>query len=189
VEGSLILNPFQSIDLERFVKGSLNKGNRFKFVEITDAIADHRGIGVEDGLIQIEFEFERVFSISRIYPHWTYPTPIVTYGATCQGTTSGIYTNSVPCSMTASSQSAQSDQGITVPGSESEQQFSYAGAFFGDGEERSMIIKLRGQLKDRATLGEPVTVATKTQCPTCGKVNKISNKFCSECGTSLKVFA
>lgn len=57
---SLIIDPNKEIELTRFIKnGNLNEGNRFKFIERTSTIEQHRGIGVEDGLIRIEFEFER----------------------------------------------------------------------------------------------------------------------------------
>ncbi len=59
---SLIVEPNQSVELERFIRGgNLNEGNRFKFIERTKKIEDGpRGIGVEDGLIRIEYEFEKV---------------------------------------------------------------------------------------------------------------------------------
>ena len=46
------------LSLERAIK-SLDIGNRFKFIQMTDAIADHRGVTSEDGLVRIEFDFER----------------------------------------------------------------------------------------------------------------------------------
>lgn len=60
IDGGLIVNANSSVDLERFVKsGQLSSGNRFKFIERTAAVEQHRGIGVEDGLIRFEFEFEK----------------------------------------------------------------------------------------------------------------------------------
>lgn len=57
VPGGLVVNANTSIDLERFVK-DFNKGNRFKFIERTASIENHRGVGAEDGLIRVEFQFE-----------------------------------------------------------------------------------------------------------------------------------
>src|SRR5258705_13994779 len=50
-----------SIDIERFLKNkNLSGGNRFKFIERTNRVEEHRGgIQAEDGLIRIQFEFER----------------------------------------------------------------------------------------------------------------------------------
>lgn len=64
---SLIVPANGSIDLERFIKsGNLEQGNRFKFIERTKKIEDGpRGIGAEDGLIRVEFEFEHVTPVYR----------------------------------------------------------------------------------------------------------------------------
>ena len=57
----LIVPANDSIELERFIKsGNLEKGQRFKFIERTSKIEEGpRGIKAEDGLIRVEFEFER----------------------------------------------------------------------------------------------------------------------------------
>jgi hypothetical protein len=61
VPGGLVVDPGREIDLERWIKnGNLSEGNRFKFIERTDAIENGpRGIKVEDGLIRIEHQFEQ----------------------------------------------------------------------------------------------------------------------------------
>ena len=69
VEGGLVLDPNREINLERYVKnGNLTEGNRFKFIERTQAVEDGpRGIKLEDGLIRIEFQYEQprpVFNIA-----------------------------------------------------------------------------------------------------------------------------
>ena len=58
---SLIVEANGSVDLERFLKSSnYEEGRKFKFIERTKKIENGpRGVGVEDGLIRIEFEFER----------------------------------------------------------------------------------------------------------------------------------
>jgi len=76
--------------------------------------------------------------------------------------------------------------GITVPGSESHQQFTYGN--IGDLEEasHSIIIRLRGvnpQTKDK--IEKLVTTKTKLECSSCGKKSKSNVKFCPNCGTSL----
>lgn len=56
----LIVQPNNSIELERFIRNNnLNSGNKFKFIERTDAIEEHRGIKADDGLVRIEYKFER----------------------------------------------------------------------------------------------------------------------------------
>jgi hypothetical protein len=65
VEGGLVVDPGREIDLERYVKqGNLKAGNKFKFIERTSAIEDHRGVKLEDGLIRIEFQYEAVKPVS-----------------------------------------------------------------------------------------------------------------------------
>jgi hypothetical protein len=61
VDGGLVLNAGQEVDLERYVKnGNLSAGNRFKFIERTSAIENGpRGAKLEDGLVRIEFQFEK----------------------------------------------------------------------------------------------------------------------------------
>jgi hypothetical protein len=57
----LVVGPNSSIDLERFMKtGNLSQGNRFKFIERTGKVEAHRGIQAEDGLLRVEFQFEKV---------------------------------------------------------------------------------------------------------------------------------
>jgi hypothetical protein len=57
----LVVDPNSDVDLERFIRnGNMNKGNRFKFIERTAEVEEHRGIGAEDGLIRIEYQVEIV---------------------------------------------------------------------------------------------------------------------------------
>ena len=59
--GGLVLNAGQEVDLERSIKGgNLKEGNRFKFIERTSAVENGpRGVKLEDGLVRIEFQFEK----------------------------------------------------------------------------------------------------------------------------------
>ncbi len=60
VPGGLVIDPGRTVDLERWIKnGNLSEGNKFKFIERTSAIENGpRGIGLEDGLVRIEYQFE-----------------------------------------------------------------------------------------------------------------------------------
>ena len=75
VPGGLVLNAGQSVDLERSIKNNnLTEGNKFKFIERTNSVENHRGIGVEDGLVRIEYQFEQprpVINISQTL--WNQP--------------------------------------------------------------------------------------------------------------------
>lgn len=78
--GWLVLNPGENQNIERFIRGNLDKGKRFKFIERTEAVEKHRGVEAEDGLIRVEFKREKVLSpvtpfwIHNSYPYYTYNT-------------------------------------------------------------------------------------------------------------------
>ena len=81
----IVISPNSSLELERFIKnGNWSAGNRFKFIERTAAIEEHRGIKVDDGLVRIEYQTEQkveVETIKRTHyeylpaprPWWPYP--------------------------------------------------------------------------------------------------------------------
>jgi hypothetical protein len=69
--GWLIIGPNQSIDVERFVE-DLDRGNRFKFIERTERIEEHRGIKAEDGLVRVEFKREKIYEVPQVAIHHTY---------------------------------------------------------------------------------------------------------------------
>lgn len=71
VPGGLVLDAGKEIDLERYVRnGNLTEGNRFKFIERTAGIEQHRGVKLEDGLVRIEFQFERPPMRINDLPDW-----------------------------------------------------------------------------------------------------------------------
>ena len=76
----LILEPNSSLELERFIKnGNLSSGNRFRFIERTENIENHRGIKEDDGLVRVEFWAEKevidVPTVRRHYYDEYYPRP------------------------------------------------------------------------------------------------------------------
>ena len=239
VEGGLVLNAGQEVDLERFVKnGNLTEGNKLKFIERTAAIENGpRGIKLEDGLVKVEFQFEQparpVTWINQVDTGAPWRTPgyndywlrnnTTTYGSV-QGSANpgfdvngalrsvdlskgeavraqasasidqycadnGIKVNSAYHDGMATMDCAFNDAGITVPGSKSTQKFSsvYMGAM--EPEKFSMVFKLLGETPDNKPVVKEVTVKTKPKCATCGRQNKHTAKFCTECGTSLEIFA
>lgn len=57
---NLVIPANSEFELERFIKnGNTNSGNRFKFIERTAKIEQHRGIGIVDGTVRVEFQFEK----------------------------------------------------------------------------------------------------------------------------------
>jgi hypothetical protein len=75
-------------------------------------------------------------------------------------------------------------EGITVPGGISNQQFTLASRFPLEPTSSVIVLKLRGDV-DGVPVAEPITVAHKLTCGTCGKNNKHGNLFCGRCGAGL----
>ena len=215
IGADFIVEGNSSIDIERFVKeGNLKVGNKFKFIERTAAIEDGpRGIKVEDGLIRVEFEYEREPAPIKTYPPiipcpqspyqyskdvwYSSPTtgdsPQLMGVNRCDAQAQGAvdYQNSATSSVASASSGtlrsmSVSNVGITAPGAVSNQTFQAAYFGLGDGVKHVMIMKILGKVGD-AVVEQPVTVKHKPTCVTCGKVNKAINRFCSECGTSLSI--
>ncbi len=211
----LIINANSSLELERYLK-DLDKGNRFKFIARTSNIEKHRGIGAEDGLVRIEFAYERIPVWNNGgYNPWNYPPGVRGYdwydktligspklsnpnqpnwGGALRSTlstnsvsTQSSFTDAVGaagCKATTQTFNRMvGDVGITVPGSESNQKFTQVSGFLTDAST-VMVIKLVGEMGQNL-VKQAVTVKAKPTCVTCGRVNKATNKFCSECGTAL----
>lgn len=68
----LIVGPNKSIDLERFIRnGNLKEGNKFRFIERTSEIEEHRGIKEDDSLVRAEFWFEKeVIDVPTVRHHY-----------------------------------------------------------------------------------------------------------------------
>src|SRR6266702_5175982 len=68
-----ILGPNSSVEIERFNNsGNQERGNKFKFIERTQAVETHRGIKIEDGLVRVEVKKEKVWEPPKTVEHHTY---------------------------------------------------------------------------------------------------------------------
>lgn len=203
-----IVEPNNSIDIERFVKeGNMSAGNRLKFIERTAGIENHRGIKAEDGLVRVEFWFEKI--VPAYNPVWYSTTvygdePFYNYRNTSIGSTDpNIYQNNVTyssdlktkgpktrgisgSSMSLNSVKTVNDTGITVEGSISAQQFKQGSWFPIESTSQVIVLKLLGQTEN-VKVQTAVTTKVKAECKTCGRQNKAVAKFCSDCGTSLQI--
>lgn len=218
---SIIVNANDSVELERYLK-NLNEGNRFKFIERSESVEQHRGVGAEDGLIRIEYQFEKPYaSYRKSYVPDTRNNPLVHnvwYGSTdnplpktlfnttissnvaTKGMTNdsfSVNSNSVSiasyfasnvgldCSLPCAD-SLVNDVGITVPGSLSSQRFVEVAELNLESETHVIVLHIKGDAGEKKVV-KPVTVKHKPKCQTCGRVNKATAKFCTNCGTSLEV--
>jgi len=214
-----VVDANDSVDIERFIKnGNFNEGNRLKFIERTGAIENNRGVGIEDGLVRVEFNFEKVYvppvySDSWIYkqpynPPYNPPYPTIWYNSNNTGGAGNVRsltgsavseTVTMSCEDTVVSNSVsvnyagevkasvENDAGITVPGSISGQRFNVASWFPTETETHVIVLKILGQTSENVQVTRPVTVRVKPTCVTCGRTNKATAKFCTECGTSLNI--
>ena len=88
VQGGLIVNPNETLDLERFMVNNMNEGPKFKFIEKTEQISDHRGDKIEDGIIRVSYQFEAEYAFAPYsfnYQPWDSGQtnqPPITYGGT-----------------------------------------------------------------------------------------------------------
>ncbi len=81
---------------------------------------------------------------------------------------------------------SNSEEGITVPGSISHQEFTDVSVGNLESKKHVITLKLVGSV-GQDKISEPITVKTKLTCITCGKSNKSDMKYCGNCGTSLKL--
>lgn len=204
---SLILEGNTSMELKRFLE-DLNKGNKFKFIQKTKEIIEHRGDRIDDGIVRVDFrlvkkEAEHIPIIYDYYPkYWRckYRPPYYQWEdgdlpywytfSSCDDTTSNDYI--VNCSMGNSDVKQENtepkinnDEGITVKGSKSDQAFYPS--WIGELEQNSIVItlKLRGETSNGRVINEPLTVKNKLVCPSCGLKSKSDATYCSRCGTHL----
>lgn len=224
---SLVIDPNSEIELERFIRnGNLKEGNKFKFIEKTTRIEQHRGSKIDDGFIRVEWQFELKTEekhVGTVHHHWNhYSTyPYYTLGGSCGSVVgnpfpgmmtssvfndtlgqSSVYSNTASAStvnaasainttqstVQSVTRSLMNDAGITVPGSHSTQEFKPASWFALESIKHVITLKLLGETPEGKKVETPVTVKSKPSCLTCGRTNKATSKFCSECGTSLTIF-
>lgn len=252
VPDGLVLNAGQEVDLERSIKnGNLSAGNKLKFIERTGAIENGpRGIKLEDGLVRVEFQYEKppvrvsdlpdwqkrsIFDAIRgdhggivgglgsseysgvtdkysknVNAGWISATGATYSQVNVNGALRGVDYSQNGAAMQASASAAinklvpdtteyhdgastmdwcANEVGITVPGSKSEQKFTNTTMGELEFEKHTIVLKLLGETADNKPVQKSVTVKHKPTCVTCGKVNKATAKFCTECGTSLEIFA
>ena len=191
----ILAHPNENCELEGFLDG-LHAKNKFKFINKTEEISDHRGDRLDDGIIRVEFTFEKEVRTSINYTYDYYPSrwydrrsgfnpPFVNYksiNSTCDNiSTTCCYAS---CD-NASSRGIQDDEGITVKGSEINQQFNYGSIEELEETSHVIILKLKGTKNGNVTV--PLTVKTKLICSSCGKSFNSNMKYCSNCGTFLEI--
>lgn len=215
----IIVNANSEVEMKRFIRnGNMNEGNAFKFIERTQAIEDGpRGIKVDDGIVRVEFWFEKELpEIKTVYHKdiwWTepyYPYRPVYWGeplyngtlrsANISEKTKGIgtvYQNSVRSSVqTASGQNMSASSAsfsanvndVGITVPGSKIEQKFQTVYEFNSEVNSHVIVIRmAGRKGEVEVVEAVTVKMKQKCSACNHTNKASSSFCSKCGTSLNL--
>jgi hypothetical protein len=161
--------------------GFLSNGsitNRFKFIQKTDKIVAHRGDKIDDGFINISFQF--------VKPYVPYTITWATYIPPVQFRNSDVY-GCIGTSLLTSCSTNQisQDEGITVKGSMASGQYRSTYINNLDPEKHNIILRLKGITDSSQPIIAPVYINTKLLCSTCGRKSKSHMKFCPDCGTSL----
>jgi hypothetical protein len=210
---SILIEANSSMELDGFMKGMFAK-NRFRFIKKTKQISNYRGDKADDGLIRVEFAYEKAnnwfcgpirYTLNTHYDNGS-DFDSTRYGDTFTSCSDDGYTGrggfkgssgfsnkklgSRICSSDISLAAAidippEIDEGITVKGEEIDQGFVYG--HIGELESSQvMVIHLCGEKINGTVVSKPVTVKTRLRCKTCGTLSRSHAKFCSNCGTFLE---
>lgn len=183
--GDFIIQPNSSIEIDRFVDKSLDKGEKFKFVEISNKEVDDP-TSEENGIVRVEFRLgEKITNDvwadvhQYFYNTYQYPDNNTIKDFYASDTARNIkYTtnsNSVVCGMSANSCSKKSD-GATIRGDESKQNFSYGFVELSD-EVITMELKIAGVVTNNNKRDK--------YCSLCGTNIRSIDRYCFNCGRRI----
>jgi len=198
--GDVIVTAGGTIDLERYIDRSLNKGKKFKFVPLDHPDVDDP-TSSSNGVIEVEFRKAKQQNGIKIDFDWRdhpwFPPykedndgTRWSFSGGCEGSTAGAMSDG---SNTTVMYSASNDvrsfsdgglvtpkssksAGATVEGSKSNQQFTYSNL---EVEDHVVTLKLKivGIEKNKITRD-----IVYKYCSKCGNKVKRVDKYCSECG-------
>ena len=198
--GDFIINANGTIDLERFVDSSLERGKRFKFVPL-----DHPGVddptSSDNGIIKVEFRLARKENgikvnigpvtwkpwdwDNRTHPSFTGDPPHAgtagTFFAYQNETRSDGQVSVSYCSDNFVSDGSKNvEDGATVEGGRSNQSFVYSDLDVEDFPTTILQLKIVG-IKDIKQADKLIY----RYCSKCGSKVKRNDRFCRECGKKL----
>ena len=199
-ENRIIVDGSSDAELFGFLEGNRVR-NKFKFIQKTDEIVRHRGDKADDGIVTVEYWFEeRVETVRQKFettwgkPYtykWYDANPYIPRDYTISYGTGGVSSGINNCTATYTCSSlalnnVSQDEGITVKGSEVNQDFIYGSTNRLEDQSSVINIILKGHHEYGIDpIRVPLTTSQKIQCPTCGRMAKSSVKYCSNCGTYL----
>lgn len=205
--GDFILQPNETLDLERFLDEAMDSGRRFKFVPLGDGRVNDP-TDPENGIIKVEFYREKRWDPPRItrppmkrisygaQPDWTYNQsntagPILTGGG--RTSCSVNYMSGTISSSISLEQLPLADEGAgaTVEGGHSGQNFVYGSDFPTESYPVTLRLNIRGLETGRWENEFEIAPSPRQPkkmikfCPNCGaKRHRMADKFCHRCGTA-----
>ena len=195
--GRIIVDGGSQVELLGFLEG-ISVRNKFRFIQKTAEIAEHRGDNVDDGIVTVEYWFEERVEVTKQrydvvrgwggwYPYDYYSTPMfndTSYTFTTSNCVDYHALTASECVVAVAS--VLPDEGITVKGSEVNQTFSYGNTKSLEEQSSVINIVLKGYKDSGVKVERAVTTSQKIQCPTCGRSTRSSAKYCSNCSTYLR---
>lgn len=184
----LIVEPNDTVELKGFMKGSTVR-NKFRFIKKTKQISKYRGDRIDDGLVRVEFWFEKREQVPEFtYTHWPTNTQIYTIGSNIVANTRlGSSTTDTYKSSNFTANTTVCNDGITVKGTPTNQGFNAGYTKELEYDSTVITLKLRGASKiNKKKVKKAISVTTKIKCNTCGKKSKSSAVYCSRCSTYLR---
>lgn len=208
----LILGSGESCDLETNVGGT----RKFKFIERTADIEAHRGVGTQDGLVVIQYQFETEIPIPQPVRHLEttkggvrgpcgskgvsgsfshsfvsteddyFDTSSSLYQASVKGVSNDGFRGILPNTTTRS----VNQVGITGEGSVSSQRFETDTIRALDPEKYQIVFQLLGEIIHEqvpVTVAEPITTYVKRVCKLCGRTYPFKDEYCSADGNALSL--
>lgn len=208
--GPIIVPGGETVELEGFMGPDGRVTHKFRFIQKTTEISKYRGDKIDDGIITIQFQFEQhdPIHIDHHHHHHNYPCPKpwcppkfggilrgmggeqygsddIRYATSCSASDSPSISS---CSPADFKSLPVSDEGITVKGAKSDQNFVVGHTKPLESNVYTISLRLRGVVHDGKVKGpvrKPILVRTKLRCTSCGRVSSSGSQFCSNCGTAL----
>lgn len=177
----IIVPPNQSVEITGWMR-DMSKTNKFKFIQKTKQIQKFRGNRVDDGLIRVEYRFEK-----KCVPKVTSNPWEIYCGNNDEKWSWSTVTNCNSDANYISKCSAQSkDEGITVKGKVVDQEYQHGSTDLLENVSSVIIINLYGISKAGKKVEKVITTRSRIQCDICGKKWKSNIKYCGNCGNYLQ---
>ena len=192
--GDFILQPNETLDLERFLDESMTSGRRFKFVPLGDSRVNDP-TDTENGIIKVEFYREITPRPRPLIKSPGIGRPLNLPNDMYRSNWSGGGTTSCSVNYTSNSIIPTNDwyvpekAGATVEGAHSGQSFVYGSNFQTETYPVTLELRIRGldrqelDWEDRPSIPGQPKKRIKF-CPNCGAKRHGMVKFCASCGTA-----